>query len=157
MRDLESFGPACSSLAAADISASYLERLGEPVPNDPGRRAADAVVCFLGRLWEGRADFELDEVRLDAALCELESTEEPTEGEAEVLVPVLGLQMDTTRLELASASLVRAETIDAPAEARSSEGARRSAWEPLFLAVVEAAGRRPSDERPTDPARRCTS
>jgi hypothetical protein len=151
LADLESFGPACSSLAAAEISESYLERLAEPVPNDPGRRAADAVVCFLSRLWEGRADFEFDEIRLDAALCELESTEEPTEGEAEVLVPVLGLQMETTRLELATASLVRAETIDAPAEARSSEGGRRSAWEPLFFAVVRRPVARPSDDAADGP------
>lgn len=134
--DLESFGPACSSLAAADVSASYLERLGEPVPGDPGRRAADAVVTFLCRVWEGSADFTLDPIRIDAALTELETAEEPAEAEAEVLVPVIGLQMPTTRLELASASLVRAETIDAPQEARNTEGARRSAWEPLFFAVV---------------------
>jgi len=33
--------------------------------------------------------------------------------------------------------IVRADTIDAPAEATRSEGMERSAWEPQFLAVVE--------------------
>lgn len=139
--DLESFAPACSALAAADVSASYLERLAEPVPPDAGRRAADAVVAFLCRVWEGSADFTFDPIRVDAALTELEDSEEPAEGEAEVLVPIVGMQMPTARLELASASLVRAETIDAPPEARSAEGTRRGAWEPLFFAVV----RRPFD------------
>lgn len=149
--DLESFEPACSSLVAADGAASYLERLGEPVPGDPGRRAADAVVTFLCRVWEGSADFTLDPIRVDAALTELEAAEEPVEGEAEVLVPVIGLQMPTARLELASASLVRAETIDAPQEARNTEGARRSAWEPLFFAVVRRPLAAGSDELEAGP------
>lgn len=135
--DLDSFGPACSAIASAEIARSYLQRLGEPVPNDPGRSAADAVVTFLCRVWEGSAEFPLDAARIEAALGELEDTSEPQRGEAEVLVPVLGLQMPTSRLELASASLVRAETIEAPQEARNAEGGQRSAWEPLFFAVVQ--------------------
>ena len=135
--DLDSFGPACSAIASAEIARPYLERLGEPIPNDPGRSAADAVVTFLCRVWEGSAEFPLDAARIEAALGELEDASEPQRGEAEVLVPMLGLQMPTSRLELASASLVRAETIDAPQEARHAEGAQRSAWEPLFFAVVK--------------------
>jgi hypothetical protein len=135
--DLESFAPACSAIASAEVARPYLERLGEPIPNDPGRRAADAVVTFLCRIWEGSAEFALDPSRLEAALLELEDTEEPERGEAEVLVPMLGLQMPISRLELATASLVRAETIDAPQEARNAEGSQRSAWEPLFFAVVQ--------------------
>ena len=73
--DLDSFGPACSAIASAEIARSYLERLGEPVPNDPGRSAADAVVTFLCRVWEGSAEFPLDAARIEAALGELEDTE----------------------------------------------------------------------------------
>jgi hypothetical protein len=135
--ELDSFDPACSAIASAEVARSYLERLGEPIPNDPGRSAADAVVTFLCRVWEGSAEFLVDPVRIDAALCELEDTGEPQQGEAEVLVPMLGLQMPVSRLELASASLVRAETIDAPQEARNAEGTKRSVWEPLFFAVVQ--------------------
>jgi hypothetical protein len=134
---LDSFAPACSAVAASEIAKAYLEWLGEPVPNDPGRRAADAVLAFLCRLWQGSADFSLDERRLEQALGELEvSTEPPIEDEAEVVVPVLGLQMPISRLELAGATLVRAEAVDAPGEVRQSEGAQRAAWEPLFLATV---------------------
>lgn len=147
--DLESFAPACSAIASAEVSRPYLERLGEPIPNDPGRRAADAVVTFLCRIWEGSAEFALDPSRLEAALAELEDTEEPERGEAEVLVPMLGLQMPISRLELATASLVRAETIDAPQEARNAEGSQRSAWEPLFFAVVQ----RPLDGSGDGPGR----
>ena len=152
--DLESFGPACSALAAAGVSGPYLERLGEPVPDDPGRSAADAVVTFLCRVWEGSADFSLDPIRIDAALSELDDSTEPDEGEAEVLVPMLGLQMPTTRLELASASLVRAETIDAPREARNAEGGHKTAWEPLFLAVVRRPLAAGEDDHGPGPALR---
>jgi hypothetical protein len=135
--DLESFAPACSAIASAEIARPYLQRVGEPIPNDPGRSAADAVVTFLCRVWEGSAEFPLDRTRIEEALAELEDTSEPQQGEAEVLVPVIGLQMPTSRLELATASLVRAETIDAPPEARNADGSQRSAWEPLFFAVVQ--------------------
>ena len=83
--DLESFAPACSAIASAEIARSYLERLGEPMPNDPGRSAADAVVTFLCRVWEGSAQFALDRGRVEAALAELEDTGEPDRGAAEVL------------------------------------------------------------------------
>jgi hypothetical protein len=51
-------------------------------------------------------------------------------------VPVLGLQIPISRLELAGATLVRAEAVDAPAELRAADGGSRVAWEPLFLAAV---------------------
>jgi hypothetical protein len=133
---LDSFGPACSALTSAQLAGPYLDRLGEPVPPDPGRRAEDAVLAFLCRLWEGSADFKIERARLDVALAELEDCDEPVQGEAEVVVPVLGFQMPTTRLELASGALLRAETVDAPEEASRTEGGRRSALEPLFLAAV---------------------
>ena len=136
MCGLDSFGPACSALTSAQLAGPYLDRLGEPVPPDPGRRAEDAVLAFLCRLWERSADFSIERARLEDALAELEDCDEPAEGEAEVIVPVLGLQMPTTRLELANGALVRAETVDAPEEARRTEGGRRSALEPLFLAAV---------------------
>ena len=152
--DLDSFAPACSAIASAEIARSYLERCGEPIPNDPGRSAADAVITFLCRAWEGSAEFAVDRGRIESALLELEDTEEPREGEAEVLVPVLGLQMPISRLELATASLVRAETIDAPPEARNAEGGQRSAWEPLFFAVVQRPLRGEEDGDGPGPALR---
>jgi hypothetical protein len=160
--ELESFGPACSALVGAGLAGPYLDSLGEPVPPDPGRRAADAVLAFLCRLWEGSADFSLQRGRLEAALRELEDLDEPRVGEAEVIVPLLGLQLPITRLELSMAALVRAETVDAPREATRTEGGRRSAWEPLFLAAVrrpvapptEGSGEREEREGPGPALRR---
>jgi hypothetical protein len=155
--ELDSFAPACSAIAASDAAKPYLEWLGEPIPNDPGRRAADAVLAFLCRLWEASADFSLDERRLEGALAELETSRQPpkADDEAEVVVPVLGLQMPISRLELSGATLVRAEAVDAPGEVRAGDGARRAAWEPLFLAAVRRRlpapgrdGRIPPDEGP---------
>jgi hypothetical protein len=113
-------------------------------------------------LWEGSADFSLERGRLEAALRELEDLDEPRVGEAEVIVPVLGLELPTTRLELSNAALVRAETVDAPPEATRTEGGRRSAWEPLFLAAVrrpvapvtEGSGERGTSEGPGPALRR---
>jgi hypothetical protein len=154
--ELDSFAPACSAIAASEAAKPYLEWVGEPIPNDPGRRAADAVLAFLCRLWEGSADFSLDERRLDNALAELEASREPpVDDEAEVVVPVLGFQMPISRLEVAGATLVRAEAVDAPGEVRAGDGAHRAAWEPLFLAAVRRPlpapsrdGRTPPDEGP---------
>ena len=57
-------------------------------------------------------------------------------GQIEVIVPLRGLQMPVTRLDLATASIVRADTVDVPSEARTGEGLGVSPWEPAFLAVV---------------------
>jgi hypothetical protein len=154
--DLDSFTPACSAMAASDSAKPYLEWLGEPIPNDPGRRAADAVLAFLCRLWEGSADFSLDERRLEHALSELEASgEPPVDDESEVVVPLFGFQMPVSRLELAGGTLVRAEAVDAPSELRGTDGAHRAAWEPLFCAAVrrrlpapDRNGDHPADEGP---------
>jgi hypothetical protein len=46
--------------------------------------------------------------------------------------------MGSTRLELPSGvRILRADTVDAPAEATRSDGMQRNAWDPQFLAVVE--------------------
>ena len=96
------------------------------------------LVAFIARLWDGSAEFRLDRPRLEAALHELE-TEARDVSEAEVLLaPLVGLQMPLARLELPSGvQIVRADTVNAPAEVTRSEGMQRSAWEPQFLAFAE--------------------
>jgi hypothetical protein len=152
--ELESFSRACAAIAASDAAQPYLEWLGEPIPNDPGRRAADSVLAFLCRLWEGSADFSLDERRLEDALSELETASDPPADDdyAEVLAPLFGLQMPISRLELAGGTLVRAEAVDAPGELRGSDGARRAAWEPLFLGAVRRPVPAPSRNGEAPPA-----
>ena len=43
------------------------------------------------------------------------------------------------RLELATATIVRADTVEVPAEARASEGAGAAGWEPTFLAAARVS------------------
>ena len=136
--DLDSFGPACSAIASAEIARSYLERLGEPIPNDPGRSAADAVVTFLCRVWEGSAEFPLDAARIEAALGELEDTSEPQRGEAEV-ARARARASDAGLAPRARVGVAGARRDDRRLRRRRAtpRAAQRSAWEPLFFAVVQ--------------------
>jgi hypothetical protein len=132
---LDSFGAACAALEAAGLAGDYLERMGIAVPEEPRQRAELAGTVFLCRMWLDSTDFTLDDDRLDAAIAELQAGgDEP--GQIEVIVPVRGLQMPVARLDLATASIVRADTVDVPSEARTGEGLGVSPWEPAFLAVV---------------------
>ncbi len=136
LRELDSFGTACAAIEIAGLATSYLERMGIGVPEDARKRAEIAGVAFLCRLWIGSSDFSLEADRLDAAIDELEAGLEVETGQIEVIVPLRGLQMPIARLELEPASIVRADTVEVPAEARSSDGLGVSPWEPAFLAVV---------------------
>lgn len=138
LRSMPAFGPACSAIDSAGAAADYLEARGEPVPEDAVERADRMVIAFIARLWDGSAEFRIDKPRLEAALRELE-VEIRDIGEADVLLaPLVGLQMASARLGLPSGvRILRADTVDAPAEATRSDGMQRNAWDPQFLAVVE--------------------
>src|SRR5581483_2040281 len=88
----------------------------------------------------------LEDDRLATAIAELESGGETAADEIEVVVPVRGLQLPVTRLELATATIVRADTVDVPAEARAPEGAGAAAWEPAFLAATRVGAAAPDEE-----------
>jgi hypothetical protein len=122
---LDSFGAACAALEAADLAGAYLERMGIEAPAEPRQRAELAGLAFLCRMWLGSTDFTLDDDRLDAAIAELQAGGDAERG-----------QIPVARLDLATASIVRADTVDVPIEARTSEGLGVSPWEPTFLAVV---------------------
>jgi hypothetical protein len=138
LRGLDAFGPARDAVAAAGIAAVYLEARGEPVPSDPSERAAQMLVVFLARLWDGSTELSLDHERLRDALTVLEVETRGVE-EADVLIaPLAGLRMPLPRLQLThGVQIVRADAIEAPPEARLSAGMGRAAWEPQFLAVAE--------------------
>jgi hypothetical protein len=138
LRELESFGPARDSVAAAGIAAAYLEARGEQVPSDPGERAAQMLTVFLAGLWDGCTELSLDHERLRNALAVLEAETRGAE-EADVLIaPLVGLRMPLPRLQLPNGMrIVRADTIEAPIEAMRSEGMGRPAWQPQFLALAE--------------------
>jgi hypothetical protein len=139
LADLDPFAEACAAIGEASLAGPYLEQLGEPVPDWEQRRSEAAAIAFLARLWEGSSDFALEGDRLPSALRELEGCVETPDGEAEVVAPLIGFHMPTTRLALATATLVRADVVEVPDEVRRTEGTRRSAWEPQFLAVVRGA------------------
>jgi hypothetical protein len=136
LRELDSFGAACAALESAGLAGVYLEAAGVDVPPETRARAELAGILFLCRLWHGSTDFSIAPERLEAAVDEVELGDEPTQDEIEVVVPVRGLQMPIERLELATATLVRADTVEVPPEARASEGSGAAGWQPTFLAVA---------------------
>jgi hypothetical protein len=138
LSSLDSFGVASAALESTGLAAAYLDQMGVAVPQDPRERAELAGVVFLCRLWTQSTDFSLDRERLDLAIDEVEAGTEVPLGEIEVIVPLRGLQMPTSRLELDGVTIVRADTVDVPAEAQAGELHGASPWEPAFLAVVRA-------------------
>lgn len=145
---LDSFGAACAAIDAADLAEPYLEELGIDVPADDRKRAELAGIAFLCRLWTESTDFSIDDGLLAESIAELEDGAEIGANEIEVIVPLRGMQLPLTRLELATATIVRADTVDVPTEARAAEGSGAAGWEPTFLAatrVSEADG----DEGPS--------
>jgi hypothetical protein len=149
--ELDSFGSACAAIESAELAGPYLEEFRIRVPPDARKRAELAGIVFLCRLWTDSTDFSLDDKRLGEAITELEAGGETPEDEIEVVVPLRGLQMPLVRLELATATIVRADTVEVPAEARASEGAGAAGWEPTFLAAarVSADEGRQEDGEPT--------
>ena len=135
LRELDSFGAACAALESADLAAPYLEQFGIAPPPDARSRSEMAGIVFLCRLWLDSTDFSLDHERIGAAVAEIQHNGDADEDEIEVVVPLRGLQLPVTRLDLATATMVRADTVEVPSEARVAEGAGAAAWEPTFLAV----------------------
>jgi hypothetical protein len=147
--DVDSFGAGCAAIESADLAQPYLEEMGIAVPADGRERAELAGIAFLCRLWQGSTDFSLDDERLRGAVEELEAGGEVADDEIEVVVPVRGLRLPTSRLELATAMIVRADTVEVPAEARAPEGAGAAGWEPTFLAATRvSAGEIDRDTEP---------
>ncbi|MEJ7875149.1 MAG: hypothetical protein WKF62_00700 [Solirubrobacterales bacterium] len=139
---LDSYGTTCAALESDGLATPYLEEMGVPVPADTRRRSELAGVVFLCRLWQGSTDFTLDDVRLVAAVEELLDVGEARLGEVEIAVPLRGFQMETEKLELAGATIVDADTVDVPSEARGGDGMGGAAWQPTFLVVarIDAMG-----------------
>ena len=138
LHELDSFGAACAAIESADLAGPYLLENGIEVPAEARRRAELAGVVFLARLWMDSTDFSLDDERLRLAINELEANGDADAGEIEVVVPLRGLRMESTRINLATGAIVRADTVDVPAEARASEASGGAGWEPTFLAVATA-------------------
>lgn len=151
--ELDSFGSACAAIESSDLAGAYLEEFGIDVPPNPRARAELAGTVFLCRLWADSTDFSLDGDRLGEAIAELEAGGQTRDDEIEVVVPLRGLQMPVVRLELATATIIRADTVDVPAEARASEGVGAAGWEPTFLAAARiSAGEAGEQDGPSPDA-----
>lgn len=138
LRALPAFGPAREAVEANAIAAAYLESRGEQVPIEPDERAARMLTVFLASLWDGRTDLALDGQRLETALAALEAETRDAEDADILLVPLVGLRMPLPRLLLPhDMQIVRADAIEAPAEAMRSEGMERASWQPQFFAIAE--------------------
>ncbi len=138
LRSLPSFGPAREAAIEAAVASPYLEARGESVPADPGERAERMLTTFISSLWEGSTEFSLDRARLDSALSMLDAEARGADDAEVVIVPVVGLRMSISRLQLPhGVRVVRADAIEAPIEAMRSEGMGRASWEPQYLAVAE--------------------
>jgi hypothetical protein len=153
LRALDSFGSACAALEASGLAATYLEGVAADVPLEPRARGESAAIAFLTRLWEDSTDFSLGADRLEAAIDEVEAGGEPAADEIEVVVPIRGLQLPVERLELATATLVRSDVVEVPAEARASEGSGAAGWQPTFLAVTRVGALTGDDRAPDAGAR----
>ena len=139
LRALPSFREAREAMDAAELAGPYLQDAGIAPPSDPGERSTLAVTYFLARLWDGSAEFEIDEDRFAAAIAEIEDCLEPDEGEVEAIVPLLGFAMPGTRLDCNGAAIVRADAVDVPSDAARSERPAGAAWEPTFLITARVA------------------
>lgn len=149
LRELDSFGSACAAIEAAELAGPYLEDNGIAPPSDARRRAELAGVVFLARMWMDSTDFSLDDERLRASISELEANADANVGEIEIVVPLRGLRMEGTRIDLATGTIVRADTVDVPAEARASEASGGAGWEPTFLAAARVhANHEDEDDEP---------
>jgi hypothetical protein len=138
LRSLPSFTAAREATVEAGVAAPYLEARGEAVPADPAARAELMLITFFASLWEGTAGFALDRERLDGALATLDAESRDADEADVLIVPLVGLRMSMPRLGLPhNVRIVRADSIEAPVEAMSSEGMGRAAWEPQYLAVAE--------------------
>jgi hypothetical protein len=152
LQALDSFGAACAALEAADLASRYLEDMGIAVPEEPRRRAELAAIAFLCRVWMGSSDFSLEPDRLEAAIDELQAGADVGHGEIEVIVPLRGFAMPVAKLELATATIVRGDAVEAPAEAQAGDAHGLSPWEPAFLAVARVPDPEVDPEAASDAA-----
>ncbi len=118
---LPTYLPAVHALARSGGLDAYLDvRVAHGgIPMAPRERAELALRAFLGRVFEGSADFVLDADRVEGAYAELEAF--VTEGRTETVLvaPVVGLELESAEVAMGDGLvLIRGEVLeDAPADA----------------------------------------
>ncbi len=146
LTELPSFLPVVRTLAGVGGLDLYLRSMAgrDLVPEQPRERAVAVVLRFLSRVFCERTDFAVDELRFSAAYEELEQAIYEGRHVTEVVVAVLGIDLDPKTDELAlgdGVSLQRAGALAAaPAELAD-------AAQPPLLLVARVAHER--DARPS--------
>ncbi len=129
----ETWLPAVHALSVHDGLDGYLRSRGHTrVPLSGRERAEAGLRALLEALFEDSTEFVLSEERFARAYSELEELLVAGRSDIEVIVPVLGLELDSPELALGDGlSLVRSETLDRVPEEAAWDGA-----EPNALALV---------------------
>jgi hypothetical protein len=150
---LPSYLPAARAVASLDGIDAYLRRRGEPrVPADRRERADAVLRSFLSAVYADATAFGYQPEAFAAAYRELEAVLYEGRQVATVVVPVLGLEIESDEVALGDGlSLARGDALpDAPAEAVWSTDAADGA----VLAVLSIEGERIGTAPPVDAARR---
>ncbi len=137
MRAIDAYRTSRAAIEKSGFAAAYLEAMGVPVPGEAERRSDLAVLVFLCRLWDGSTEFVFDDDRLAETVRELHESAAPPSGRAEVIAPILGLQLPVSRIALGDINLVRADLVEIPAEARQAQGSGSADWEPAYIAAAQ--------------------
>lgn len=146
---LENWLPAVHALGACGGLDGYLRSRGHTHVPSGGRELAEAALrAFLGALFEDLSEFVLSEERLARAYRELEDQVVGGAQGAEVIVPLLGIEIESDEIALApDLSLARPSVLDRVPEMAAWDGERET-----VLAVVRgedeaAAGAAPARVR----------
>src|SRR4051794_15691855 len=130
---LETWPAAVQALSARTGVDAYLRSRGHArVPTAARERGEVAANAFLERLFEDLSEFVLSDERFDRAYAELEASTVTGVSDVEVIVPLLGLELESEEVALAGGlSLVVPSVPD-----RVPEGAAWDGPDPTVLALV---------------------
>jgi len=138
---LPTYAPAAQALEGIGGTDVYLRARGERlIPARPRDLADTALRVFLNRVFENRTDFDFDDVRFRSAYDELERAVYQDRCVTEVIVPLLGIDLDPGTEELAlgeGLSIVRPRVLSQPPAALAGDGEA-----PSLLLVLRVAHER---------------
>lgn len=101
LRRLETFEHAATSVARTRGAASYLRVRGEQVLDVSDMTMARlTVIAFLGAVWDGSEQFEMNEDRFRVAYRELEAVGLASQLVTAAYIPVFGVRLDAERMDL---------------------------------------------------------
>jgi len=147
LNELDSFGSGCAAIESAGLAAPYLEEIESPFP--PTSAGAPSWPASSSCAGSGRFHRLLPRHGSAGARDRRDrGRRRGDRGRDRVVVQIRGLHLPITRLELATATIVRADTVEVPADARAAEGGGGAGWEPVFLAAARVSAGEPRRTTP---------